>query len=67
MVKGLNDNIDNVIPNDELPYVVNTSLIPFKGFIVYDGLLASMPIQFGSDFGEMVDNEYHQLMKYYHL
>ena len=67
MVKGLNDNIDNVIPNDELPYVVNTSLIPFKGFIVYDGLLASMPIQFGSDFGEMVDNEYQQLMKYYHL
>ena len=67
MVKGLNDNIDHIIPYDELPHVVITSVIPFKGNLVYDGMLLGMPIKMGYDVDEMVDKEYDSRMKYYHL
>ena len=67
MVKGLNDNIDHIIPYDELPHIAITSVIPFKGNLVYDGMLLGMPVRMGYDFDEMVDKEYDTMMKYYHL
>ncbi len=67
MVKGINDNIDNIIPYDELPHVAITSIIPFKGNLVYDGMLLGMAVKMGSNFDEMVEKEYDSLMKYYHL
>ncbi len=67
MVKGLNDNIDNVIPYTELPDMVMTSIIPFKGNLVYDGMLLGANIKFGNSFEEMVEKEYTTKMKYYHL
>ena len=38
MVKGLNDNIDNIISYKDLPSPVITSIIPFKNYLVYDGM-----------------------------
>lgn len=67
MVKGLNDNIDNIIPYSELPHVAITSIIPFKGNLVYDGMLLGMDIRMGHEFDEMVEREYDSMMKYYHL
>lgn len=67
MIKGLNDNIDNIIPYDKLPQVVVTSLIPFKGNLVYDGMLLGMNIKIGNEFDEMLEREYNSIMKYYHL
>ena len=67
MVKGLNDNIDNIISYDELPHVAITSIIPFKGNLVYDGMLLGMGIKMGNEFDEMVEKEYDSMMKYYHL
>ena len=40
MVKGLRCPIDEIIDYKDLPYPVETSLIPFKGYIVYDGMIA---------------------------
>lgn len=40
MVKGLRCPIDEIIDYKDLPYPVETSLIPFRGFIVYDGMIA---------------------------
>ena len=67
MVKGLKDNIDNIIPYNELPYVTVTSIIPFKGNLVYDGMLQGINVKMGCEFDEMVENEYNSMMKYYHL
>ncbi len=67
MIKGLNDNIDNIIPYKELPYVTVTSIIPFKGNLVYDGMLLGMNIKMGYEFDETVEREYDLMMKYYHL
>lgn len=67
MIKGLNANIDEIIPYDELPYVVTTSILPFKGNLVYDSLFFSTDMKFGVGFEEMVDKEYELTMKYYHL
>ena len=67
MVKGLNDNIDNIITYDKLPCFVETSLIEFNGNIVYDGIISSYPITFGINFVKTVEKEYNKSMKYYHL
>lgn len=67
MVKGLHANIDEIIPNEKLPYIVKTSLIPFKGFIVYDGLFNSPSINMGINLKKSVAQDLSNFIKYYHL
>ena len=67
MIKGLNSNIDEVIPYHDIPCIVFTSLFPYDGVIVYDGLLSTYPISMGTSFVKMVEKEYNEDMKYYHL
>ena len=67
MVKGLNDNIDNIISYKDLPYIVVTSLIPFKNVLTYDGMLLGMGVKMGNSFDDIVEKEYDNMMKYYHL
>ncbi len=67
MVKGLNDNIDNIIPYKELPYITITSIIPFKGNLVYDGMLVGINVKIGNEFEKTIEKEYDSMMKYYHL
>lgn len=67
MVKGLNDNIDNIISYKDLPYVVVTSVIPFKNVLTYDGMLLGMGVKMGNGFDDIVEKEYDNMMKYYHL
>lgn len=67
MVKGLNDNIDNIVSYKQLPYAAITSLIPFKNILTYDGLLLSIGIKMGNSFDDIVEKEYNNRIKYYHL
>lgn len=67
MVKGLNVNIDTIIPYKELPYPTITSIIPFKNVLVYDSLLIELSIQFGNGLYKVVESEYSKLPKYYHI
>lgn len=67
MVKGINDNIDNVISFEDLPAPVVTSIIPFKGVLIYDGILSQLNILFGNNFEKTVERDYSTIMKYYHL
>lgn len=67
MVKGLHDNIDNLISYKDLPYITRTAIMPFKNRIIYDGMLPTWPIHMSNDFNEMIDKEYNRLIKYYHL
>lgn len=67
MVKGLNDNIDNIISYKDLPYVAVTSIIPFKNVLTYDGILLGIGVKMGNSFYDIVAKEYDNMMKYYHL
>ena len=67
MIKGLNDNIDNIINYQKLPQPVMTSIVPFKNVLIYDGLLMQLGIEMGSNFEKIVDDEYSKSIKYYHL
>lgn len=40
-------NIDEVIPSDVLPYVCKLVLVPYKGKILYDGVIEGSNIQMG--------------------
>jgi len=46
-VLGLYDSFDRLIGNEELPVYVKTVLLPFKGQIVFDGLMERHPFVFG--------------------
>lgn len=67
MVKGINDNLDNIISYKDLPVVTTTAIIPFKGYLVYDGILQNYSINMGPNFSKMIERDYNKLMKYYHL
>lgn len=67
MIKGINSNIDEVIDINDLPYLVETTILPFKDCLIYDSLFLSAPISFGFNFKEMAIKQYKEFMKYYHL
>ncbi len=67
MVKGLRDNIDNIISYDKLPVAFLASVIPFKGNLVYDGIFIEFGIELGDEISEVIEIAYNSLMKYYHL
>lgn len=67
MIKGLTSNIDEVIPYKDLPCMTETTIIPFKNVLVYDGMLQTYPINFGINFSKVVNKDYETKMKYYHL
>ena len=67
MIKGINDNIDNVVSYDSLPTMITTAILPFKNYIIYDGIISSYQISFGPGFNKIVEEEYKHFMKYYHL
>jgi hypothetical protein len=47
-VLGLNDPFDSFVARESLPFYVQTVLLPFKGKIVYDGMMHAHRIYFGS-------------------
>lgn len=67
MIKGINDNIDNIISFKDLPLPVITTIIPFKNMIIYDGLLGPFDINMGPTFDKMIEKEYLIHDKIYHL
>lgn len=67
MIKGINDNLDNIISYKDLPIPTFTAVIPFKNVLIYDGILRNMPINFGNSFGKTMENELEKSIKYYHL
>jgi len=67
MIKGLNDNIDNVISYKNLPTPVMTSIIPFKNVLTYDGIFMEFAISLGNGFKKLVEEDYAKSIKYYHL
>ena len=67
MVKGINDNLDNIISYRVLPLSVRTTIIPFMGCLIYDGILGEYPIDFGPGLNETIERDYDELEKIYYL
>lgn len=67
MIKGLNDNIDNVVNYKDLPSAGRTTIMPFKDVLIYDGIFAEYGIKMGIGFEKIIKEEYSKAIKYYHL
>lgn len=67
MIKGINDNIDNIIYYKDLPSAVRTTIIPFKNVLIYDGIFIEYGIKMGIGFEKIIKEEYSKAIKYYHL
>jgi hypothetical protein len=57
-VLGLVDSIEDLFPKPYLPLYVKAVLLPFKDCIVYDGLLQSYNIHFGSGIKSRIKEQY---------
>lgn len=57
-VHGIQDPLDEVIPSYFLPQMVEAVLLPFRGKIVYDGLLSSYNVHFGGGIRSDLNHAY---------
>lgn len=67
MIKGITSNIDETVSYKSLPTFAETSILPFKDYLIYDGLFFSYPVNFGTNFRDTVYKDYSKAIKYYHL
>jgi hypothetical protein len=57
-VLALYDSLEEIFYGLSLPVLVQTVLLPFKGKIIYDGLVSSYPIHFGGGIRSVLHEEY---------
>ncbi|MBV6519101.1 MAG: hypothetical protein DCC43_02005 [Candidatus Brocadia sp.] len=57
-VLGLYDNLEDLFPGRPLPMMVAAVLLPFKGKIVYDGVLKGYNISFGGSIRSGLNEKY---------
>lgn len=58
MVHGIQDPLEEVIPSYALPQMVEAVLLPFKGRIIYDGLLSGYRVHFGGGIRSDINHTY---------
>jgi len=58
MVHGIKDPLEEVIPSYALPQMVEAVLLPFKGQIIYDGLLSGYRVHFGGGIRSDINHTY---------
>ncbi|MCX6033421.1 MAG: hypothetical protein NTV38_00340 [Chloroflexi bacterium] len=57
-VLGLFESLEEIIPTYALPRMVDAVLLPFKGWIVYDGLLGGYSVSFGGGIRSNLNHVY---------
>jgi hypothetical protein len=57
-VHGIQDPLEEVMPSYYLPQMVEAVLLPFKGKIVYDGVLSGYSIHFGGGIRSTLNSTY---------
>ncbi len=57
-VQGIQDPLEEVIPSYALPLMVLAILLPYKGQIIYDGLLQSYSVHFGGGIRSNLNHTY---------
>lgn len=63
-VVALTDPIEKVVGPD-LPVLIETVLLPFKGRIVYEGLVSNYNISFGGNFRRSLNESYNEAKERY--
>ncbi len=59
-VLALKDPLEAVLRYQPLPLMVQATLLPFKGQIIYDGMLQSYNVRFGSGYRSSFNEAYRQ-------
>lgn len=67
MVKGLNCDLDKVLDTSRVPYMINTHLLMFENYIIYNGMISNYEINFGNEFKKMVLKDMNSALEYYHF
>lgn len=67
MIKGINDNLDNVISYKNIPKPSIMTIIPFKDVLIYDGVITDLGIKLDPGFDKAVNSELTNAIKFYHL
>ena len=62
-VKGISQSLASAYQY-KLPMALETVLLPFKGKIIYDGVLSTMPISFGEGIKKTFKEMYEEAAKY---
>ncbi len=57
-VHGIQDPLEEVVPSYALPQMVEAVLLPFKGQIIYDGLLSGYRVHFGGGIRSNINRVY---------
>jgi len=57
-VHGIQNPLDEVIPSYALPQMVEAVLLPFKGQIIYDGILSGYNVHFGGGIRSNLNHTY---------
>lgn len=56
-VLGLTNSISEIIPEEQLPYMSEFVLLPFHDEIIYDGVIAGVPMKLGDHLKESLYSE----------
>ena len=67
MVKGIRDNLDNILKTNKLPIIISTTLLMFKDKIIYNSFLSISQIDFGNSLKELLLSDIKNSEKCYRL
>lgn len=68
MVKGIRTNFDKIMNPKELPKIISTTLLMFKGNIVFKSFFENMDdIVFGNDVKKEIVDNIKSAIIHYHL
>lgn len=62
-IRGISNSIENIL-NRDLPTQIETVLLPFKGKIIYDSFISSLPVGFGKGAKAAFEDMQDKAMKY---
>lgn len=67
MVKGIRTDFDKIMNPKELPKIISTTLLMFKGNIVFKSFFGNIDIVFGNDVKKDIVNKMKCAIVHYHL
>ena len=67
MVKGIRANFDKIMNPKELPKIISTTLLMFRGYIVFKSFFENMEVVFGNDIKKDIINQMKCAIVHYHL
>ena len=67
MVKGIRSDFDKIMNPKELPKIIGTTLLMFKGNIVFKSFFTNIDMVFGNDIKKDIIDQMKSAIVHYHL